>query len=85
MSRGANPARGEAVVMVVGADDTVSERVIVVDRVTDNQWIVNSGLVAGEQVVVEGLQKVRFDRELQPRHGRHVAGEQEKKARRGGL
>lgn len=59
-------ARGEAVVMVVGADDTVSERVIVVGRVTGNQWIVNSGLVAGEQVVVEGLQKARAGARVRP-------------------
>jgi membrane fusion protein, multidrug efflux system len=59
-------ARGEAVVMVVGADDTVSERVIVVGRVTGNQWIVNSGLVAGEQVVVEGLQKARAGAKVRP-------------------
>ena len=59
-------ARGEAVVMVVGADDMVTERVIAVDRVTDNQWIVSSGLEAGERIVVEGLQKARAGTKVRP-------------------
>lgn len=67
-------ARGEAVVMVVGADDTVSERVIVVDRVMDNRWIVNSGLVAGETVVVEGLQRVRAGARVTPKPAGTGAG-----------
>jgi membrane fusion protein (multidrug efflux system) len=59
-------ARGEAVVMLVGADDIVSERIIVVDRVMNNQWVVNSGLAAGDTVVVEGLQKARPGSKVRP-------------------
>lgn len=52
-------ARGEATVLVVDAENKVSERVIQVDRVVGNDWLVSSGLTAGERVVVEGLQKAR--------------------------
>jgi membrane fusion protein, multidrug efflux system len=52
-------ARGEATVLVVDADSKVSERIIEVDRAVGSNWVVSSGLVAGERVIVEGVQKVR--------------------------
>jgi membrane fusion protein (multidrug efflux system) len=52
-------ARGEATVFVVDAENKVGERVIAVDRAVGNNWLVSSGLAAGERVVIEGLQKVR--------------------------
>lgn len=52
-------ARGEATVMLLDDADKVSERVIAVDRAVGNQWLVSSGLAAGDRVIVEGLQKVR--------------------------
>lgn len=51
--------RGEATVMVVGTDNKVVERVVAADRVINNEWLVTSGLAAGDRVVVDGLQKVR--------------------------
>jgi membrane fusion protein (multidrug efflux system) len=51
--------RGEATVLVVGADDTVAERVIGTDHVVNNEWLVTSGLKAGDRVIVDGLQKAR--------------------------
>jgi membrane fusion protein (multidrug efflux system) len=51
--------RGEATVLLVDAEDKVSERVIGVDRAVGNQWLVTSGLAAGDRVIVEGLQKAR--------------------------
>jgi membrane fusion protein, multidrug efflux system len=59
-------ARGEALVMLVGADDKVLERVVHVDRVVDGQWLVTSGLAAGDRVIVEGLQKVRPGSTVRP-------------------
>lgn len=51
--------QGSHQVAVVGSDSKVSFRpVTVADRV-GKMWIVAEGLKAGEQVVVEGLQKVR--------------------------
>ncbi|MBE7374161.1 efflux RND transporter periplasmic adaptor subunit [Pseudomonas lopnurensis] len=46
-----------SVLLVV--DGKVEQRQIVVGRSVGNQWWVGSGLAAGEQVIVEGGQKVR--------------------------
>jgi len=51
--------RGEGVVLVVGTDGKVEQRVVETDRTVGDAWLVSSGLNAGDQVVVEGLQKVR--------------------------
>jgi membrane fusion protein, multidrug efflux system len=52
-------ARGDAVVLLVDQAGLVSERVVRVGRVIDNQWHVTDGLKAGDRVIVEGLQKVK--------------------------
>lgn len=52
-------ARGEATVLLVDEQGKVSERVIAVDRAVGSQWLVSSGLGAGDRVIVEGLQKAR--------------------------
>ncbi len=46
-------------VMVVGADGKVAPRQVKVDSGKDGQWIVLEGLKAGEQVMVDGFQKLR--------------------------
>ena len=46
-------------VMVVSADGKVSPRPIKVGPAQNGQWIVLSGLKAGEQVMVDGFQKLR--------------------------
>jgi membrane fusion protein (multidrug efflux system) len=53
-----NP-KGEAVVMVVGAEEKVEPRVIKVSRTVGDNWLVDEGLQAGERVILEGLQKAR--------------------------
>jgi membrane fusion protein, multidrug efflux system len=53
-----NP-RGDATVMVVGADNKVAERVVTAERVIDNEWLITQGLAAGDRVVVDGLQKIQ--------------------------
>lgn len=52
-------AKGNAQVMVVKPDNTVEVRVITVDRVVGDKWLVADGITAGERVIVEGLQKVK--------------------------
>lgn len=52
-------AQGNASVLVVGADGTLEQRPVQVPRAVGNRWLVTDGLAPGEQVVVEGLQKVR--------------------------
>ncbi|ASJ95126.1 MULTISPECIES: efflux RND transporter periplasmic adaptor subunit [Shewanella] len=51
--------KGQAVAMVIGADNKVEPRVVTTAEVIDHQWRITSGLKVGEQVIVEGLQKIR--------------------------
>ncbi len=48
-----------AYVLVVGKDSKVSRKNVVADGQQQNQWIVSSGLQTGDQVIVDGLQKVK--------------------------
>ncbi|WP_243395742.1 efflux RND transporter periplasmic adaptor subunit [Sphingomonas oleivorans] len=48
-----------ASVMVVGRDDVAMARPIEVGDLQGDNWVVRSGLKAGERVIVNGLQKVR--------------------------
>jgi membrane fusion protein (multidrug efflux system) len=51
--------RGEPNALVVGPDDLVEVRNLQVDRAIGDQWVVNSGLNAGDRVIVEGIQSAR--------------------------
>ncbi len=51
--------KGNAVALVVGKDEKVEQRVLTLDRAIGNKWLVTDGLVAGDRVIVEGLQRVR--------------------------
>jgi membrane fusion protein, multidrug efflux system len=46
-------------VLLVNAEQKVEQRTIQVSRVIKDSWVVESGLKAGERVIVAGLQKVR--------------------------
>lgn len=46
-------------VLVVGADHSVSQRTVKIGSALGNQWVVLDGLKPGEQVVVDGFQKIR--------------------------
>ncbi|HEC7033823.1 TPA: multidrug efflux RND transporter periplasmic adaptor subunit AcrA [Salmonella enterica subsp. enterica serovar Oranienburg] len=51
--------RGDATVLVVGADNKVETRQIFASQAIGDKWLVTDGLKAGDRVVVSGLQKVR--------------------------
>ncbi|PQQ29987.1 efflux RND transporter periplasmic adaptor subunit [Photorhabdus hindustanensis] len=51
--------RGEATVMVVGADEKVEPRVITANQAIGDKWLVTSGLKAGDRIIVTGLQKIK--------------------------
>jgi len=53
-----NP-KGDALVMVVGAEEKVEPRPIKVVRTVGDSWLVGDGLKAGDRVILEGLQKAR--------------------------
>lgn len=50
---------GNAMVMVVGAEEKVEPRVVKVERTVGDSWLVSEGLKAGDRVILEGLQKGR--------------------------
>ncbi len=52
-------ARGNASALVVNSDNTVEQRAVQVGRTIGDQWLVSSGLLAGDRVIVEGLQRIR--------------------------
>jgi membrane fusion protein (multidrug efflux system) len=45
---------------VVGADGKLSPRTVKVGAARNNQWVVLEGLKAGEQVMVDGFQKLQM-------------------------
>lgn len=50
---------GRPLALVVDKDGKVERRQLVTDRSINDTWLVTQGLVAGERVIVEGIQKVR--------------------------
>jgi RND family efflux transporter MFP subunit len=57
--RSVTELQGAYQVAVVGSDDKVTIRPVQVGDRVGTMWIIESGVQAGERVVVEGLQKVR--------------------------
>jgi membrane fusion protein, multidrug efflux system len=53
-------------VMVVGADGKVAPRPVKIGTSVDGQWVVLDGLKAGEQVMVDGFQKLRGNAPVKP-------------------
>lgn len=51
--------RGNALVMAVDAESKVVARPVQVAQSLGENWVVTSGVKAGERIIVEGLQKVR--------------------------
>lgn len=52
-------AKGNASVLVVGAEDKVEARPVEAPQMVGNKWRVTTGLRVGERVIVEGIQKAR--------------------------
>lgn len=50
---------GGASVLLVNAEQKVEARTVQVSRVVKDSWLVESGLAAGDRVIVAGLQKVK--------------------------
>ncbi len=54
----ARDPKGDTSAMVVDAEGKVALRPVVVSRSIGDKWLVESGLKAGDKVIVEGLQKI---------------------------
>ncbi len=50
---------GRSQVYVVKDGKTAELRMVMTGRVVDNRWVIENGLKAGEQIIVEGFQKLR--------------------------
>jgi membrane fusion protein, multidrug efflux system len=50
--------KGNATAMVVGTDGKTALRNVATARAVGDQWLVTSGLAAGDKLIVEGLQKI---------------------------
>jgi membrane fusion protein (multidrug efflux system) len=57
---------GSVSVWIVDEADTIQSRKITVSKVVGDQWLTESGLAAGDRVVVEGLQKIRPQTKVTP-------------------
>jgi len=57
---------GNATVMVVGPKGAAEPRPITTSQTIGDKWLVTSGLKPGDQVIVEGLQKVRPGAPVKP-------------------
>jgi membrane fusion protein (multidrug efflux system) len=51
--------KGNPVGLIVDNTGKVQQRPLALDRAIGDQWLVTSGVAAGDHVIVEGLQKVR--------------------------
>ena len=64
--RAVNEIQGLYQIAVVGSDNKVALRMVKMGPRVDNLWVVSEGLQPGEQIVTEGLQRVRDGMSVQP-------------------
>jgi membrane fusion protein, multidrug efflux system len=57
---------GTSSVLVVDANNKVESRDVVADTAYGNQWIVKSGLKAGDRIVLDNLQSLNVGMQVQP-------------------
>lgn len=57
---------GKAFVHIVGPDDKAVERPVVAVRAQGQDWVVRSGLSAGDRVIVQGLGNIRPGMKVRP-------------------
>lgn len=57
---------GNPLVWVVGKDNKAEQRKITLGSAIDNRWLVTSGLKAGDQVIVDGLQGLSAGMTIEP-------------------
>jgi RND family efflux transporter MFP subunit len=65
--RAVSELQGGYQVAVVGADNKVDVRTVVVGDRVDNRWIIASGLNPGDKIVVEGVQRMRSGLRVNPK------------------
>ena len=58
--------RGNATALVVGADNKAELRQVQTGQTIGTDWLITSGLKAGDKLIVEGLQKVKPGQPVKP-------------------
>lgn len=59
-------AKGQPTALIVTQENKVALRTLTTARTADDNWIVSSGLQAGDKVIVQGLQKVQPGMTVKP-------------------
>lgn len=60
-------AKGDATVYVIDGENKVAVRKIVANRTVGTNWLVESGLKAGDRVLFEGFQRIRAGATVSPK------------------
>lgn len=59
-------SQGEAIVLVVNPESKVELRTLTAEKSIGNQWLVTNGLATGDQVIVDGMQKIKVGDKVKP-------------------
>jgi len=59
-------ARGNPVAMIVDNNKRVEQRSLVADQTVGDQWLITSGLAEGDQLIVEGLNRIHAGDTVRP-------------------
>lgn len=51
--------KGNPIVFIVNKQGIVEPRAIILDRAIGDKWLISQGLSVGDQIIIEGIQKVR--------------------------
>ena len=65
--RAVSDVQSKFLVAVVGNDNKVAIRPVVVGEKTGSEWIISDGLKPGDRVVAEGIQKVKDGQQVNPK------------------
>lgn len=57
---------GQPSAFFVGEDNKAVQRVLTAERAINNAWVVTAGIEPGDQLIVDGLQKIREGGEVEP-------------------
>lgn len=69
-------AKGVPIAWIVNKDEKVEQRTLELDRAIGDKWLVTSGLVEGDRLIVEGLQRVRPGDNVRAVPFAHQAGDE---------
>ncbi|HYN54667.1 MAG TPA: efflux RND transporter periplasmic adaptor subunit, partial [Methylotenera sp.] len=59
-------SKGEATILIVNPESKVELRTLTAEKSVGNQWLVTNGLTTGDQVIVDGMQKIKVGDKVKP-------------------